>query len=525
MDILIIIAEVGFLIITFYLLNRLLSLILKQSIKISWLKTRSQHLTNLHQVITKLVIVTCVALCLMVIGVNGALIYQGKNIQEVQLDLLRRISPQFLLKIGTAIAKIVSLLLLVKLSLPFLHRFLDWVRNTAQRYNSIIAKVESIDAVFNQIKQILTNSVWSLSVILCTQFIKIPNIVQKYLFIGLKFYLIIALGLLLIRAISIIIDTLDDLSLKYSGNDNFIRYYERIHHLIPSLKKYGEFLIYIGMATLIVQDIQFLAWITAYTPSVIKIIGILLSSSVLNELGYFIIEESLLKTKNLSDLQRQRRLTIIPLIKSFLKYAIYFTAGFSILKIINIDPTPILAGAGIVGIAVGFGAQNLINDIVCGFFILFENYYLVGDYIEAGKGEERNVEGTVEAIELRTTRIRHPNGQLQIIRNGDIGSIVNYSKEYIYALVDIPVSYDTNLNHFYQVIAEVGQQLQQDCQDVLEPTQVDGLENLGKRNLLIRTLTKVKPGKHLLIQRHLRELLRNRFIQNEIEISSDYDDD
>jgi hypothetical protein len=99
--------------------------------------------------------------------------------------------------------------------------------------------------------------------------------------------------------------------------------------------------------------------------------------------------------------------------------------------------------------------ETLINDIVCGFFILFENYYLVGDYIEAGKAEDKTVEGTVEAIELRTTRIRHPNGQLQIIRNGDIGSITNYSKQYIFAVVEVYVPYNSNLTHIYQVIEEI----------------------------------------------------------------------
>jgi len=82
------------------------------------------------------------------------------------------------------------------------------------------------------------------------------------------------------------------------------------------------------------------------------------------------------------------------LFRSLLQYFIYFSVAVSILYILNINPTPILAGAGIVGIAVGLGAQTLINDIVCGFFILFENYYLVGDYIEAGKVEEKAVEGT-----------------------------------------------------------------------------------------------------------------------------------
>lgn len=229
------------------------------------------------------------------------------------------------------------------------------------------------------------------------------------------------------------------------------------------------------------------------------------------EVVYLLLEEVLLKNQNLTETQRSRRLTLIPLFRSLLQYFIYFSVAVSILYILDINPTPILAGAGIVGIAVGLGAQTLINDIVCGFFILFENYYLVGDYIEAGKAEEKAVEGTVEAIELRTTRIRHPNGQLHIIRNGDIGSITNYSKQYIFAVVEVNVPCDSNLSHIYEVIGEIGQQLKASDLDVLEATFVEGVESLSESHLLLRTLTKVKPGKHLHIQRVLRKLYMDNF--------------
>jgi len=237
---------------------------------------------------------------------------------------------------------------------------------------------------------------------------------------------------------------------------------------------------------------------------------------VLFEVIYLLVEEVLFKDHNLTETQTSRRLTLIPLFRSLLQYLVYFTVGISILYTLDINPTPILAGAGIVGIAVGLGAQTLINDIVSGFFILFENYYLVGDYIEAGKVEEKTVEGTVEAIELRTTRIRHPNGQLQIIRNGDIGSITNYSKQYIFAVVEVCVPYNANLAKVYQVIEEIGQELKANYSDVLEPTQVDGVESLGESNLLLRTMTKVKPGKHLLIQRILRKKIMDTLLQESI---------
>jgi moderate conductance mechanosensitive channel len=260
------------------------------------------------------------------------------------------------------------------------------------------------------------------------------------------------------------------------------------------------------MATLVTQQVELIAKLATIGPRIIKIIAIIFMSRVLFEVLYLLVEEVLFKQQNLTDIQKSRRQTLIPLFRSFLQYLVYFGVAISILYTLDIDPTPILAGAGIVGIAVGLGAQTLINDIVCGFFILFENYYLVGDYIEAGKMEEKVVEGIVEAIELRTTRIRHPNGKLQIIRNGDIGSITNYSKLYVFAVVEIAVPYNSNLAHVYKAIEDIGQELKADNSDIIEPTEIEEVETLDNSYWLLRTFTKVKPGKHLKIQRILRKI-------------------
>ncbi|NJN49612.1 MAG: mechanosensitive ion channel [Alkalinema sp. RL_2_19] len=132
-------------------------------------------------------------------------------------------------------------------------------------------------------------------------------------------------------------------------------------------------------------------------------------------------------------------------------------------------------------------------------------------------------QGIVEAIELRTTQLRHPDGQLQIIRNGEIGSVINYSKQYIYAKVDVPLAYETPLELVYQIIATTGERLRQAQPDiVLEATQVEGIESFGKSLVLLRTITKVKPGKHRHMQRLLRQLLKDEFETANIALS-DYE--
>ncbi|NMF62780.1 mechanosensitive ion channel family protein [Brasilonema octagenarum] len=518
MNILIVLAEVVSLIVIFSLFNLLIGIIFRQITKVSWLQGRTANITFVRRNISRLLILICVVLCLALIGVNGMVIYRAGNVKEFQLNFVRSIPTQFWVNIFTATLKSLSLLMLVKFSIPPLQRGIDSVCDYAKSADQIKANDESTEAFFKVLKRIITHTIWLSSAILCAKFFNLPEVVPKYLYIALKIYIIITVGLLIVKAVATIVDTLDALSLKYSSSNNLLRLYERLRHLIPLFKKCLEYVLYVGIVNLVVPEIEFIAWLGTYTPKIVQIIGVFFLSNVLIQVAYFILDEFYLRTTDSDDSNRQKRLTLIPLIRSFTKYFIYFTAGVTILKVIGIDPAPILAGAGIVGIAVGLGAQNLINDVVCGFLILFENYYLVGDYIEAGKMEERPVEGIVEAIELRTTQIRHPDGQLQIIRNGDIGSIINYSKQYIYARVEVSVSYDSNLDHVYRVVENIGQKLKADDHDVLEPTRVAGIEHFGQDNLLLLTLTKVKPGKHLNIQRVLRKILKETFRQEEIEI-------
>lgn len=518
MNILIILGELIFLIIIFFLFNWLIGIIFKQVTKVSWLQGRTANITFLRRNISRLLILIAASACLVLIGVNGMVIYRGGNIQEFQLNLIRSLPTQFWTDLFTASLKTVSLLMLVKFSIPPLRRGIDWLCDRAKRVDQIKANDESIEAFFRIFKRITIHSIWISYVVVCAKFLYLPEVIPKYIFIALKIYITITFGLLIVKAVATIVDTLDALSLKYSSSNNLLNLYERLRHLIPLFKKCLEYVLYVAIVNLVVPEIEPIAWISYYTPIIVQIIGVFFISNVLIEVAYFILDEFYIKTTDTNDSQRQKRLTLIPLMRSFAKYFVYFTAGVTILKLIGIDPAPILAGAGIVGIAVGLGAQNLINDVVCGFLILFENYYLVGDYVEVGKVEERNIEGVVEAIELRTTHVRHPDGQLQIIRNGDIGSIINFSKQYIYAVVEVSVPYDSNLAHVYKVIEQVGEQLKANDPDILEATQVDGVKSIGESNLLLRTLTKVKPGKHLYIQRVLRKIFTDTLVQEGIVI-------
>jgi len=509
-NILIILIEVSLLIFLGLLLNWLLGKSFQQLMKVAWLKKGEKSAIVLHRNIRLILLLLVLVLSLAIVVANGWLIYQGENLQEYTINRIRDI-PFSALAIGSI--KTLGVLALVWVTLRSLRHGLDLARNRLKKVELLSDNDEAVDAFFSFLKRIITNVLWLLSVIWCTQFLPLPEVVPQYLYILLKVYAIINIGLLIFKVTTTIVDSLDSLIHKYANSDNILRFYDSLRHLIPFSKRCFEYVIYVCIAALSIQQVESIASFAVYGSIVVKIIGILFMSRVLIEVCRLLIEEALLKDENISDLQRQRRLTIIPLFQSLLQYGTYFCAGITILETINIDPKPILAAAGIAGFALSLGAQNLINDIVCGFFILFENYYLVGDYIQI-----EDAEGTVEAIELRTTRIRHPDGQLEIIRNGDINSITNYSKQYTYANVEVGVAYDSNLDHVYRVIEEVGKQLQQEEPAVIEPTQVDGLEEFGEYRLLIRTITKVKPGGHRRIRRIIRKMVKEAFDKEGIEI-------
>ena len=514
--------EVGAIVLIFALIYGIVNIVFK-AISSSVLKNPESRVARYRRQIGILLLLVCAILCLCIVGINGYFIYKGNDVLEIQKSLIPTIPKKFWLSLVVSLAKCLLLVLLVKMLLRLIPSAIDRLSTVAKNYDKIQGNDESIEQFFDFLSQTISTGIWMGTAILLAQFLKVPgNIISIGQWI-LETYLFIRTGMLIVKTIPIVVDTLDGMCLQFSETDKILKYYKRFRYLIPTFKRLLELIIYLGTASIIAQKTASIIWLSQYVYQAIGIIGVYFCSRLLIALSNVIVDEFIRRSEGLSDTQKQRRMTIAPLVKNLFKYATYFGALVTGLGIIKIDPGPILASAGILGVAIGFGAQNLVEDIVSGFLILFENYYLVGDYIEAGRMEERPIEGIVEAIELRTTQVRHPDGQLQIVRNGEIGSVINYSKQYIYAKVDIPLAYETSLEDAYSTVEEVGQKLKLEHSDiVIKPTQIEGLESFGKSCILVRTITKVKPGQHLHIQRVLRRMLKDAFDTSNIELS-DYD--
>ncbi len=506
--------EIGFIICIFVAMRFFVSRIYKQLLKVSSIKAKEQNVQVIYQNLQILITISSLLLCLVVAGFNGWLIYQGKDLIEYKQSLIQNISPDYWIEIGTGAIKSLSLLILTSWIIPYIDKFINWLKERADNFETLTANAKTIENLFEFFKENLNKIIWLLSITISAQFLQLPTVIIQYLYIGLRIYMIIIAGLLFVKAGTAVIDTIDALSNKYSEQKNILilGIYDNLSHLIPLAKRCIEYAIYIVTATLVIQQLDFIAKLAIYGPLFIQIIGIIFITRVVEELAKLLLERLLLDNNDSSNLSQQRRQTFLPLFQSFIKYFIYFGAGIAILYIVNIDPTPILAGVGILGLTVGMGAKSLIEDLVAGFFILFENYYLVGDFVEIN-----GVYGFVTGIELRTTRINYEDKH-HIIHNRDVKDVVNHS-HHSNSVVTLKIPYQSDINQIYEIIDRVGKKLQEKYpEEIMKGTVVDGIEEFYDYQMLIHITTEVKPGRHIDMKRILGTMIKQAFQEEGIEI-------
>lgn len=183
---------------------------------------------------------------------------------------------------------------------------------------------------------------------------------------------------------------------------------------------------------------------------------------------------------------------------------------------IGLDITPILAGAGIMGLAVGFGAQNLVRDVINGFFMILENQIRVGDV-----GVVNGTGGLVEAMSFRTITLRDLSGTVHIFPNGTVTTLANMTKEWSAYVMDIGVAYKEDTDRVAEVMREVGEDLQQDPQmgrKILEPIEILGVDAFGESEVVIKARIKTQPIEQWSVGREYRRRLKKAFDRENIEI-------
>jgi len=212
----------------------------------------------------------------------------------------------------------------------------------------------------------------------------------------------------------------------------------------------------------------------------------------------------------------KRAKTLTKLLNTTISTVIYSAAAMMVITEMGIAVGPLLAGAGIAGLAIGFGAQSLVKDVITGFFILLENQIRVGDVVEiAGKS------GLVEAVHLRTIRLRDVEGKVHIIPNGVIDVATNFTMDWSRSLIEIGVAYKEDVEYVMSVLEEVGESLSQDPEwgsFILEPMTLQGLDSFGDSSVNIRMFFKTVPLKQWDIAREFRKRVKKTFDEKGIEI-------
>jgi small conductance mechanosensitive channel len=206
---------------------------------------------------------------------------------------------------------------------------------------------------------------------------------------------------------------------------------------------------------------------------------------------------------HLREARRQQLVTLVQILRWSIDLLIVGSALLMLLGTFGVDVTPLLASAGVAGLAVSLGAQSVIKDLIGGLLILVENQYAVGDCIEVG-----NVSGQVERVTLRATYLRDLNGRLHVVPNGEIRVVSNLTREWSRALVDVGVAYEEDLDRVLRVLRESAEAFAQDpdiAPQLLEPPQVLGPLDLGDWAITMRVMVKTLAGKQWQIGRELKK--------------------
>lgn len=246
----------------------------------------------------------------------------------------------------------------------------------------------------------------------------------------------------------------------------------------------------------------------------LKVFFIVLLAIIFVTIGKRVIRRLLsIKIKSRLRPSERREKTLMKLLENVLAYVVYFAAIIAVLSAVGIEITGLLAGAGVLGLAVGFGAQSLVKDVISGFFIIFEDQFSVGDYVRIGQAE-----GTIEEIGLRTTKLSAYGGEIHIIPNGSITEVINFSINNSLAIVDIRVAYETDIVRAENLIEQFIAGLSVGYEELISQPTFIGVQDLAASEVVFRVTAETDPVMQWTFARKFRKDLKLFLDQHDIEI-------
>ena len=456
--------------------------------------------------IRKYLVASFVLLAGIVVAYNGWLVAQGVDVAAHTRALVRSVDSEMRAALARSLGTLVLAMAGVVIASRLIRRLLRSAERALNRWDRISKNNRSLAKFFRGLERVTVVTAWMLLAAFACRWFGLPGAFSAAILLVVRIYLVIAVGVLIIRCCSVVVESLDAWSERSARQRGWMTYYEHVRPLIPAFRACLEYALWIGLGSLLLMQIDRFVHLAAWGPRLIQAIGLFFVGRVIVALGSVEIGNRMLPGEGLAPADRQRRETMIPLVRSIFTYAVYFGTAVLMLSALGFNPMPFLAGAGILGLVIGFGAQSMINDVVSGFFILFENTFLVGDMVEVGPAK-----GIVEAIEFRTTKIRDADGRLHIVRNGELKPVINYSKGYTRAVVAVEVAYDADLRSVFGVLRQAGDRLRVDCPDVVDEMEIGGITAFGPQAMTVRTSVRVKPGRHDAVAVQLRLLILDLF--------------
>ena len=222
-----------------------------------------------------------------------------------------------------------------------------------------------------------------------------------------------------------------------------------------------------------------------------------------------------IKLESMSKLQitDSRRDTLTAILKRIVRYILYFMGIVISLELFSINTTSIIATAGIGGLAIGFGAQSLVKDIITGFFILLEDQYTIGDYIQIN-----DKDGVVEELGLRVTKVRDFSGELHIIPNSSINIVTNRTRGAMRALVKMTIAYEEDIDNALRVMESVSNEIASSNENIVEGPTVLGISEMANSGVVITAVAKTIPMEQWSVERMMRKAYKQAFDKEGIEI-------
>jgi small-conductance mechanosensitive channel len=280
-----------------------------------------------------------------------------------------------------------------------------------------------------------------------------------------------------------------------------------------------------GILILQIWGVDFLAWLVSpigqrLVGGLVTIVLLIIGGIVLSELFSIAVETHLQKrSADYSDLSRRSRArTLLPLLRNVVRVALGTIITLLVLGEMGVEIGPLLAAAGVVGLAVGFGAQTLVKDIITGIFILMEDTIAVGDVVDLDGNS-----GVVESMTIRTVRLRDEAGTVHSVPFSAITKVKNMTRDFSYAVFEISITYDQDITKAMEVIQRAGADLRKDpnlARDILEPMSIMGVDRFGEVGLIIKARIKTKPIRQWDVARNFNRRLKEAF--DAAHISSPY---